>query len=70
MRTTRMHLRDSPLRFVDDLTKEDLSEKQRVRPLMDELFTTNRRHSFRNGKILYAEGRPVSEGENSFSDVF
>ena len=66
MRTTRTNLRDSPLRFVDDLTKEDLLEKQRVRPLMDELFKTNRRPSFRNGK-LYAEGRPVSEGEiNTF----
>ena len=66
MRTTRTNLRDSPLRFVDDLTKEDLLEKQRVRPLMDELFKTNRCPSFRNGK-LYAEGRPVSEGEiNTF----
>ena len=66
MRTTRTNLRDSPLRFVDDLTKDDLLEKQRVRPLMDELFKTNRRPSFRNGK-LYAEGRPVSEGEiNTF----
>ena len=66
MRTTRTNLRDSPLRFVDDLTKEDLLEKQRVRPLMDELFKTNRRPSFRNGK-LYAERRPVSEGEiNTF----
>ena len=66
MRTTRTNLRDSPLRFVDDLTKEDLLEKQRVRPLMDGLFKTNRRPSFRNGK-LYAEARPVSEGEiNTF----
>ena len=53
---------------MDDLAKEGLLEKQRVglRPLMDELFKTNRRPSFRNGK-LYAEGRPVSEAEiNTF----
>ena len=55
MRATRTNLRDSKLRFVDDLTKEDMQEKQRVRPLMNELFKTNRRPSFRNGK-LYAEG--------------
>ena len=62
MRATRTNLHDSKLRFVDDLTKEDMQEKQRVRPLMNELFETNRRPSFRNGK-LYAEGRPVSEDE-------
>ena len=62
MRATRTNLRDSKLRFVDDLTKEDMQEKQRVRLLMNELFKTNRRPSFRNGK-LYAEGRPVSEDE-------
>ena len=61
-RATRTNLRDSKLRFVDDLTKEDMQEKQRVRPLMNELFKTNRRPSFRNG-TLYAEGRPVSEDE-------
>ena len=56
MRTTRTNLRDSPLRYVDDLTKEDLLEKQRVRPLMDELFKTSRRPSFRNGKLYRPTG--------------
>ena len=40
MRATRTNLRDSKLRFVDDLTKEDMQEKQRVRPFMNELFKT------------------------------
>ena len=45
--------------IVDDLTQEDLREKNRVRPFMDELYKRQQRPSFRNGS-LYADGKEVA----------
>ena len=66
MRAARKKLENTPLRLIDDLTREDMAVKQRVRPFMEELYGKNRRPSFRNGR-LYAEGKPVSADEiNAF----
>ena len=59
MRAARKPLENTPLRLIDDLTRDDMAAKQRVRPSMEELYGKNRRPSFRNGS-LYAEGKPVS----------
>ena len=66
MRAARKKLENTPLRLIDDLTREDMAAKQRVRPFMQELYEKNRRPSFRNGR-LYAEGKLVSADEiNAF----
>ena len=62
MRAARKKLENTPLRLIDDLTREGMAAKQRVRPFMEELYGKNRRPSFRNGR-LYAEGKPVSADE-------
>ena len=68
MRSARKKHENTPLRLIDDLTKEDLKVKQRVRPYMDVLYEDNKRPSFRNGK-LYADGREVTPDEiNTFLD--
>ena len=66
MISSRERLRNTRLRFVDDLTQKDLEEKRRIKPLMDKLYSENKRPRFINGR-LYAEGRAVSrETINSF----
>ena len=59
LRTARAKLSATKIRIVDDLTQEDLREKNRVRPLMDELYKRQQRPSFRNGR-LYADGKEVA----------
>ena len=64
--SSRERLRNTGLRFVDDLTHKDLEEKRRIKPMMDKLYSDNKRPTFINGR-LYAEGRAVSrETINSF----
>ena len=58
LRTARAKLSATKIRIVDDLTQEDLREKNRVRPFMDELYKRQQRPSFRNGR-LYADGKEV-----------
>ena len=58
MRSSKERLRNTGLRFVDDLTQKELEEKRRIKPLMDELYSENKRPRFINGR-LYAEGRAV-----------
>ena len=58
-RTARAKLSATKIRIVDDLTQEDLREKNRVRPFMDELYKQQQRPSFRNGR-LYADGKEVA----------
>ena len=60
-RVTRMDvlLSATKIRIVDDLTQEDLREKNRVRPFMEELYKRQQRPSFRNGR-LYADGKEVA----------
>ena len=66
LRTARAKLSATKIRIVDDLTQEDLREKNRVRPFMDDLYKRQQRPSFRNGR-LYADGKEVaSEGINAF----
>ena len=55
-------LTTTPFRFIDDLSQDDLREKERVRPYMDELYRQHKKPSFRNGK-LYLEGREVTQRE-------
>ena len=62
MRSARVKLATTPFRFIDDLSQDDLREKQRVRPYMDELYRQHKKPSFRNGK-LYSEGREVTPRE-------
>ena len=38
MRAARKKLENTPLRRIDDLTREDMAAKQRVRPFMEELY--------------------------------
>ena len=59
LRTARAKLSATKIRIVDDLTQEDLREKNRVRPFMDELYKLQQRPSFRNGR-LYADGKEVA----------
>ena len=59
LRTARAKLSATKIRIVDDLTQEDLREKYRVRPFMDELYKRQQRPSFRNGR-LYADGKEVA----------
>ena len=59
LRTARAKLNTTKIRIVDDLTQEDLREKNRVRPLMNELYKRQQRPSFRNGR-LYADGKEVA----------
>ena len=59
LRTARAKLSTTKIRIVDDLTQEDLREKNRVRPLMDELYKRQQWPSFRNGR-LYADGKEVA----------
>ena len=59
LRTARAKLSATKIRIVDDLTQEDLREKNRVRPFMDELYKRQQRPSFRNGR-LYADGKEVA----------
>ena len=61
LRTARVKLSTtkSKIRIIDDLTQDDLPEKNRVRPFMDELYKRQQRPSFRNGK-LYADGKEVA----------
>ena len=59
LRTARAKLSATNIRIVDDLTQEDLREKNRVRPFMDELYKRQQRPSFRNGR-LYADGKEVA----------
>ena len=66
LRTARAKLSATKIRIVDDLTQEDLREKNRVRPFMDDLYKRQQRPSFRNGR-LYADGKEVaSEVINAF----
>ena len=66
MRAARKKLEHTPLRLIDDLTREDMAAKQRVRPFIEELHEINRRPSFRNGR-LYAEGKLLRADEiNAF----
>ena len=60
-REARAGLRQDGIRIVDDLTRVDWQEKRRVQPLMNKLYTENKRPFFRNGR-LYAENRPVPFG--------
>ena len=62
MRSARVKLATTPFRFIDDLSQDDLREKQRVRPYMDELYRLHKKPSFRNGK-LFSEGREVTPRE-------
>ena len=59
LRTARTKLSATKIRIVDDLTQEDLREKNRVRPFMDDLYKRQQRPSFRNGR-LYADGKEVA----------
>ena len=59
LRTARAKLSTTKIRIIDDLTQDDLREKNRVRPFMDELYKRQQRPSFRNGK-LYAYGKVVA----------
>ena len=59
LRTARVKLSTTKIRIIDDLTQDDLREKNRVRPFMDELYKRQQRPSFRNGK-LYADGKEVA----------
>ena len=59
LRTARVKLSTTKMRIIDDLTQDDLREKNRVRPFMDELYKRQQRPSFRNGK-LYADGKEVA----------
>lgn len=69
MTSAREKLQHSGLRFVDDLTKVDLEEKQQLKSLMDKLYRENKRPRFVNGR-LYAEGKVVSrEVINSFLET-
>ena len=64
--SSREWLRNTGMRFVDDLTQKDLEEKMRIKPMMDKLYYENKRPRFINGR-LYGEGRAVSrETINSF----
>ena len=38
MRAARTKLEHTPLRLIDDLTRDDMAAKQRVRPFMEELY--------------------------------
>ena len=38
MRAARKKLENTPLRLIDDLTREDMAAKLRVRPFMEELY--------------------------------
>ena len=62
LRTARSKLTTTRIRIIDDLTQEDLREKNRVRPFMDELYKRQQRPSFRNGR-LYAGGKDVALDE-------
>ena len=62
MRSARVKLATTPFRLIDDLYQDDLREKQRVRPYMDELYRLHKKPSFRNGK-LFSEGREVTPRE-------
>ena len=62
LRTARERLTTTRIRIIDDLTQEDLREKNRVRPFMDELYKRQQRPSFRNGR-LYAGGKEVALDE-------
>ena len=64
MRVARDSLKESGIRFTDDLTAADMAEKRRVQPYMDKLWRENKRPSFRGGR-LFAEGRPVRENDIS-----
>ena len=59
LRTARVKLSTTKIRIIDDLTQDDLREKNRVRPFMDEMYKRQQRPSFRNGK-LYADGKEVA----------
>ena len=59
LRMARAKLSATKIRIVDDLTQEDLREKNRVRPFIDELYKRQQRPSFRNGR-LYADGKEVA----------
>ena len=59
LRTAPVKLSTTKIRIIDDLTQDDLREKNRVRPFMDELYKRQQRPSFRNGK-LYADGKEVA----------
>ena len=62
MRSARVKLATTPFRLSDDLSQDDLREKQRARPYTDELYRLHEKPSFRNGK-LFSEGREVTPRE-------
>ena len=45
---------DDPLRFIDDLSQDDLREKQQVRPYMDVLYYT---FSYDVANVMYMDWR-------------
>ena len=62
MRSVHVKLAMTHFRFIDDLSQDDLREKHRVRPYMNELYRPHKKPSFRNRK-LFSEGREVTPRE-------
>ena len=60
MVAARDTLASTGLRVINDLTQKDLETKRRVPPLMEKLFTENKKPRFPNGR-LFSNGRPVPQ---------
>ena len=60
MVAARETLANTGLRVIDDLTQKDLETKRRVLPLMEKLYTENKKPRFANGR-LFSNGKPVPQ---------
>ena len=69
MRKARDALDGTGLRLTDDLCAADLTEKKRLKPLMDKLYAEGKRPAFRNG-LLYAAGRPFRNTEMALMALY
>ena len=60
MVATRETVANTRLHVIDDLTQKDLETKRRVLPLMEKLYTENKKPRFANGR-LFSNGKPVPQ---------
>ena len=60
MVAARGTLANNGLRVINDLTQKDLETKRRVLPLMEKLYTENKKPRFTNGR-LFSNGKPVPQ---------
>ena len=62
MRVAKEKLHNTNIRFVDDLTKTDLEEKNRLKPFMAELYEKGKKPRFVQGR-LYSNNTLITQNE-------